>query len=130
MNHDNKQEIQYRLLKLLAEEPSMRQKDMARRMGVSVGVVNYCIRELAVKGLIKINRFRNSRNKTPYSYILTPSGIEEKGRIALKFLKRKAEEYEEIKRQIAALTRDVEEYGFRAPGDPEPQGRMKRLSEA
>ncbi len=105
------------MLKLLAEESSMRQKDMARRMGISVGVVNYCIRELAVKGLIKINRFKNSRNKTSYSYILTPRGIEERGRIALKFLKQKAEEYEEIKRQIAALTKEVEEHGFRASGE-------------
>jgi EPS-associated MarR family transcriptional regulator len=112
MNHDSKLEIRYRLLNLLADDPSMRQKDMARRMGVSVGLVNFCLRELALKGLIKIHNYKNAMNRVPYTYALTPRGIEEKGRITVRFLKRKIEEYEEIKHQIALLTQEVEENGL------------------
>lgn len=109
MNHPYEQEIRYRLLKLLAEKPRLRQLDMAKMMGISVGKVNYCISELAKKGLIKINRFKSAKNKVPYTYILTPRGIEEKATLTVRFLKRKLEEYEEIKRQIEALTEEVEE---------------------
>ncbi|MEE9421510.1 MAG: MarR family EPS-associated transcriptional regulator [Desulfatiglandaceae bacterium] len=76
--------------------------DMAKKMGISVGKVNFCISELAKKGLIKVKRFKSAKNKLPYSYMLTPRGIEEKGRITVRFLKRKIEEYEEIKCQIGS----------------------------
>ena len=81
---------------------------MAGRMGISLGKVNYCLSQLADKGLIMINRFRSSRNKLPYAYLLTPRGFEEKSRLAMRFLKRKLSEYEEIKRQIEALSHEVE----------------------
>ena len=57
MNETFEQEIYYRLLKLLADEPRLRQRDMAKRMGISVGKVNYCIAELGKKGFIKVRRF-------------------------------------------------------------------------
>ena len=119
MNHAYEQEIRYRLLNLLTDEPQLRQLDMARRMGISVGKVNFCISELAKKGLIKVNRFKSAKNKVPYSYILTPWGIEEKGRITVRFLKRKIEEYEEIKRQIGVLTEEVEENGLQGLAESE-----------
>ena len=119
MNHAYEQEIRYRLLNLLADEPQLRQLDMAKRMGISVGKVNFCISELAKKGLIKVNRFKSAKNKLPYSYMLTPRGIEEKGRITVRFLKRKIEEYEEIKRQIGALSEAVEENGLQSLAETE-----------
>jgi EPS-associated MarR family transcriptional regulator len=119
MNHPFEQEIHYRLLNLLADEPQLRQRDMAKRMGISVGKVNYCIAELAKKGLIKIKRFKSAKTKIPYTYMLTPWGIEEKGRITVNFLKRKLQEYEETKRQIEALTEEVEQNGLRAVAEAE-----------
>ena len=119
MNHTYEQEIRYGLLKLLADEPRLRQLDMAKEMGISVGKVNFCISELAKKGWIKVNRFKSAKNKVPYSYILTPRGIEEKGRITVRFLKRKIEEYAEIKRQIGALTEEVEESGLQSLAESE-----------
>jgi len=119
MNHAYEQEIRYRLLNLLADEPQLRQLDMAKRMGISVGKVNFCISELAKKGLIKVNRFKSAKNKLPYSYMLTPRGIEEKGRITVRFLKRKIEEYEEIKRQIGTLSEEVEENGLQSLAETE-----------
>ncbi|MDZ7699472.1 MAG: MarR family EPS-associated transcriptional regulator [Deltaproteobacteria bacterium] len=119
MKHFYNQEIHYRLLNLLADEPRIGQRDMARKMGISIGKVNYCIAELAGKGLIKIKRFKNTKPKLPYAYRLTPHGMEEKGQITIKYLKRKLEEYDEIKRQIEALTQDVEQNGLQAMAEAE-----------
>jgi EPS-associated MarR family transcriptional regulator len=104
---------------LTADESQLRQLDMAKKMGVSVGKVNFCISELAKKGLIKVKRFKSAKNKLPYTYMLTPRGIEEKGRITVKFLKRKLAEYEEIKHQIAVLTEEVEKNGLRGMAESE-----------
>ena len=108
MNHNYEQEIRYRLLKILTQESKLGQRDMAKRMGISLGKVNYCISELAAKGWIKITRFRSAKNKIPYTYMLTPEGLEEKAKITLSFLKRKLAEYEEIKRQIEEIANEAE----------------------
>jgi len=101
-------EIRYRLLKILSEDSSLTQREMSGRMGISLGKLNYCLTELARKGFVKIHRFKDSKNKTKYVYLLTPRGLEEKARVTLSFLKRKVREYEEIKRQIKELSREIE----------------------
>lgn len=108
MNSPHEQEIRYRLLKLLSEDSSLSQREMSRRMGISLGKLNYCVRELARKGFLKIHRFKGSSKKTKYVYVLTPRGLEEKARITVSFLKRKVREYEEIKRQIRELSVEIE----------------------
>jgi EPS-associated MarR family transcriptional regulator len=109
MNNRYEQEIRYRLLKVLSQDSNLSQREMAKRMGISLGKVNYCISELAKKGLIKVNRFKSAKNKIPYTYMLTPIGLEEKARLTVTFLKRKLSEYEEIKRQIKELAGEVGE---------------------
>ena len=108
MNKPYEQEIRYRLLKILSKDPNITQREMAKRMGISLGKVNYCISELAKKGFIKVSRFKGSRNKIQYIYILTPRGLEEKARVTLSFLRRKISEYEEIRRQIRDIALEVE----------------------
>jgi EPS-associated MarR family transcriptional regulator len=108
MNNPYEQEIRYRLLKILSREANLNQREMAKKMGISLGKVNYCLSELAKKGLIKVTRFKSAKNKIPYTYILTPHGLEEKARLTVSFLKRKILEYEEIKRQIRELSREVD----------------------
>ena len=108
MNNHNEQELRYRLLNILEKEPDLNQREMADKMGISLGKVNYCLSELAKRGFIKISRFTSSKNKRRYSYLLTFKGLEEKARLTINFLKRKTAEYEEIKRQIRKLTREVE----------------------
>ncbi len=115
MNHASEQEIFYRLLKILSQESNLGQRDMAKKMGISLGKVNYCISELAAKGWIKITRFRSAKHKIPYTYMLTPKGLEEKGRLAIRFLRRKVSEYEEIKKQIEKLHAEVQQEGFSNP---------------
>ena len=108
MNHIYEQEIRYRLLKILAREPRLGQREMAKRMGISLGKVNFCVTELADKGWIKITRLKSARKKIPYIYMLTPRGLEQKAKITLKFLKRKLSEYEEIKHQIKDIVNEAE----------------------
>jgi EPS-associated MarR family transcriptional regulator len=112
MNHLYEQEIRYKLLKLLVTEANLSQREMAKRMGISLGKTNYVLTELANKGIIKIKRFKSAINKIPYTYMLTPEGLEEKAKITLKFLKRKLFEYEKIKRQIKEIASEAEKDNY------------------
>ena len=98
----------YKLLKLIEANPAIQQREMAREMGVSLGKVNYCLRALVQKGLVKMDNFRRADNKLAYSYLLTPSGIEEKARLTVSFLKYKVAEYEAIRNEIEQLRREVD----------------------
>jgi EPS-associated MarR family transcriptional regulator len=103
------QEVHYHLLKALSNDGNLTQRQMAREMGVSLGKVNFCLSKLIQKGFIKVKRFKGSNKKRKYIYVLTPRGLEEKAHITMNFLQRKMREYEEIKRQIRQLTREVEQ---------------------
>jgi EPS-associated MarR family transcriptional regulator len=100
-------ETRYRLLKLVESNPNLTQREMAAKMGLSLGKFNYCLKELVKKGIVKIDRFTSSDNKAAYMYLLTPRGIEEKTKITARFLKRKMKEYEEIKQQIEELNGEM-----------------------
>ncbi len=98
----------YRLLKLLDQRPDLSQRDIADAMGVSLGKVNYCLRALIEKSLIKVGNFRDNPNKRAYAYLLTPQGIEEKARVTVRFLKRKLEEHRELEAEIARLKSEAD----------------------
>ncbi len=100
-------EMRYRLLKLLHDEPHKSQREMAEELGISLGKANYCLKALVGKGLIKARNFKNSENKKGYIYFLTPKGIEEKAKVTVRFLKRKIDEYETLTAEIEALRREV-----------------------
>ena len=108
MNKNFEQEIRYRLLQILSRESALSQRDMAQRIGISLGKVNYCISELAQKGLIEIIRFKSAKNKMPYTYMPTPRGIQEKAKLTVRFLKQKLTEYEEVKNQIRQLASELD----------------------
>lgn len=93
----------YRVMRLLEENPDLTQRELAQKLGVSVGGLNYCLKALTEKGLVKMQNFANSKNKFGYVYVLTPRGIAEKARLTSNFLKRKMEEYEALKAEIDAL---------------------------
>ena len=118
MNRHYEQEIRYKILKILAGDSSLSQREMAGRMGISLGKTNYVLTELANKGIIKIKRFKSARNKIPYTYMLTSHGLEEKARITSKFLKRKLAEYEEIKRQIKDIAKEARKHNSTQSFDP------------
>lgn len=102
----------YGLLKTLEENPGLSQRDLAKRLGVSLGKVNFCLNALVEKGSLKINNFRNSDNKIAYAYLLTPGGVEEKARITLHFLKYKVQEYERLRKEIEELQREAAQKGL------------------
>jgi len=101
--------LRYSLLKLLAENPHLSQRELAKELGISLGMTNYCLRALIDKGLVKAGNFKNSRSKAAYLYKLTPKGIEEKARVTYRFLKQKQREYEELKQEIERLRQEVED---------------------
>ena len=98
----------YGLLKTLADEPNLSQRDLAKRLGVSLGKVNFCLNALIAKGCLKADNFRNSDNKLAYAYLLTPQGVEQKARMTVEFLQIKIHEYERLREEIAELKRSVE----------------------
>ena len=105
----NQKDIRLDLLRKLESSPDYTQRELSKEMGVSLGKVNYCIRKLTEKGLIKITNFKQNPNKMGYAYILTPKGIEEKARLTILFLKRKIIEYEILKQEINELKLESEE---------------------
>ena len=105
----NKRDIRLDLLRKLESNPEYTQRDLSQEMGVSLGKVNYCIKKLTEKGLIKLTNFTHNPDKMSYAYLLTPSGIEEKSRLTFSFLKRKLIEYEILKKEINALKLESEE---------------------
>ncbi len=94
-------------MRLLEVNPDLTQRQLAEALGVSVGGLNYCLKALIQKGFVKVNNFRQSKNKFGYVYLLTPSGASEKARLTASFLQRKMREYEAIKAEIEALTKDA-----------------------
>ena len=102
-------EYRYKILKLVETNPEISQRELARELGVSLGKTNFCIKALIEKGLLKAINFRNNQHKLAYMYLLTPSGIEEKSSIALRFLKAKMEEYELLQAEINQLLQETKE---------------------
>jgi len=98
----------YSLLKTLEENPSLTQRDLAKRLGISLGKVNFCLKALVEKGSLKMGNFRRSDNKLAYVYLLTPSGIEQKAKMTVEFLHIKVREYEKLKVEIEVLADEVE----------------------
>jgi len=102
----------YGLLKTLEHNPGLSQRDLAKRLGISLGKVNFCLNALIEKGCLKVNNFRNSENKLAYAYLLTPHGAEEKALITVRFLKYKMQEYEQLRAEIKLLKREAEQEGL------------------
>lgn len=100
-------EITYKLLKIIENDPHLSQREIAKKMDVSLGKVNYCLKALADKGFIKIRNFYKNRKKSAYIYYLTPQGFEEKAQVTYRFLQGKIKEFEEIKEEIRSLKNEV-----------------------
>jgi len=96
-------ELQFRVLRLLEVNPHLTQRELSKSLGVSLGGVNYCLNALVAKGSVKIQNFKNNKNKWVYAYLLTPKGIAEKAALTGAFLKRKMQQYQQLKEEIEAL---------------------------
>ena len=88
------------ILRKIQKKPKSNQRKLAKELGFSLGKLNYCLKALKVKGLIKINNFQKNPNKLNYIYVLTPKGMSEKTKLTLNFMKRKFKEYEELQKEL------------------------------
>ena len=111
-NDHRDEEVRLRLLKVLnSSETEWTQRDLANQLGISLGKTNYCVRELARAGYIRIRRFRNSKNKLAYAYAITSIGIEEQFRLLVHFLSRKFREFEVLRKEIDEINDELLQKG-------------------
>ena len=88
------------VLRKINVKPDITQRELAEELGFSLGKLNYCIKSLKNKGLVKIDNFKKNPHKIKYIYVLTPKGISEKTRLTLNFMKRKMREYDELQKEL------------------------------
>ena len=103
-------------MRILQDNPDLTQRELAEKLGISVGGLNYCLKALMEKGLVKMKNFANSKNKFGYVYVLTPTGMAEKAAITQRFLQRKMAEYEALKAEIEALRAEQELEPYQGQG--------------
>lgn len=97
------EDTHFRVLSLLANNPDMSQRDLAKALGISLGGINYSLRALIDRGMVKAQNFSKSDRKLAYAYVLTPQGLAEKTKLTGNFLARKMQEYEALKKEIESL---------------------------
>ena len=90
----------FEILRKINNKPNSTQRELAEELGFSLGKLNYCLKALQKKGLIKIENFRKNPKKINYFYVLTPAGITQKTKLTINFMKRKMKEYDELKSEL------------------------------
>ncbi|MFZ4539253.1 MarR family EPS-associated transcriptional regulator [Propionivibrio sp.] len=101
------EDTDFRILRLLQENPKSSQRELAKALGISLGGVNYCLQALLNKGWVKLHNFQTNKNKLAYAYLLTPAGVGEKAALTGRFLKRKMAEYALLKAEIEAVQQEA-----------------------
>lgn len=101
-------EIRFRVLRALEQQPELNQRELAEQLGVSLGKASYLLRALVDKGMLKVRNFRNSRNKLAYAYLLTSQGMAQKAALTRSYMERKTAEYEVLKEEVERLKADLE----------------------
>ena len=91
---------QLNVMRKIGKNPNLNQRDLAEELGFSLGKLNYCLKELKIKGFVKMNNFKKSKNKMKYIYVLTSGGIAAKTKLTINFMKCKMQEYDELKKEI------------------------------
>ncbi len=123
-----------RVLRLLQQQPELSQRQLAEKLGVSLGKANYLLRALLEKGSIKARNFRNSQNKLAYAYFLTPQGLAQKTTMAQGYLQRKTAEYEALRAEIESLQQEIGTRRVRTGGDtsgpPEFESEKQHMTKA
>ena len=91
----------FEVLRKIKQKPEFSQRELAEELGFSLGKLNYCLRSLRKKGLVKIQNFQKQSNKINYlKYVITPAGIAERTKLTVTFMKKKMKEYEELKKEL------------------------------
>ena len=114
-----REDVKFRILRLLEDNPQMSQRELAKEVGVSTGGIHYVLNALLGKGLLKLGNFTAAKDKRRYAYVLTPKGMSEKADLTQRFLARKRAEYAALKEEIDALEQEA---GLGADMAPAPRG--------
>ena len=104
-----REDVRFRILRLLQDNPEMTQRELAKEVGVSTGGIHYVLNALVEKGMLKLSNFTATEDKRRYAYKLTPQGIVEKARLTRRFMIRKLAEYEVLKAEIEEVRGDLSE---------------------
>ncbi len=112
----NQNDLRFRILRLLENNPQMSHRQIAQELGVSAGAVNYCINALIEKGFVKVRNFRENDNKLRYLYLLTPEGMSAKLALAHEFLVRKALEYQALRHELDTLVSELDDLDYKPDG--------------
>tara|TARA_Y100000816_G_scaffold85900_1_gene59047 strand:+ start:602 stop:925 length:324 start_codon:yes stop_codon:yes gene_type:complete len=97
----NNSEEELEILRKIEENPNLTQRQIADHLGLSLGKINYLIKALLEKGVVKVDNFKRSDNKLGYLYLLTPEGVERKRKLTLLFIQRKSEEFDKLKAELS-----------------------------
>jgi EPS-associated MarR family transcriptional regulator len=122
-------ELQFKTLRELAKDGTLSQRDLSRRMGLSLGRVNYLVNALLKAGYIKADRFKNSKHKIAYMYVLTPKGISARVAQTYHFLQRKLDEYHRLREEIETLREEAAPVQSPAVGAQRYRNKEGRLRE-
>ena len=104
---EHQEDAKFRVFQIINENPQMTSREIAQKVGISNGSAYYLLTSLIDMGFVKLSNFRDSSQKMKYSYLLTPKGIREKSLVTSKFLVRKKQEYELLKKEIIKLEQDL-----------------------
>jgi EPS-associated MarR family transcriptional regulator len=104
---EHQEDAKFRIFQIINENPQMTTREIAQKVGISNGSAYYLLTSLIDMGFIKLSNFKESSQKAKYSYLLTPKGIREKSLVTSKFLVRKKQEYELLKKEIIKLEQDL-----------------------
>ena len=96
----SKYQDNFNVLRKIQKKPNATQRELAKELDFSLGKLNYCIKALKSKGLVKIKNFKKNPKKINYFYVLTPKGIAEKTQLTVNFMKDKMQEYDELKKEL------------------------------
>jgi EPS-associated MarR family transcriptional regulator len=118
---DLQEDTNFRVMRILEGRPEISQRELSKTLGVSLGGVNYCLSALIDKGFVKAKNFSNNANKVSYAYLLTPKGMREKSQLTVRFLQRKMQEYEDLRREIELLNGQVDAQEAWSSADPPSQ---------
>ena len=113
MNKKTDNQDHFDVMRQIQKQPKTSQRDMAEDLGFSLGKLNYCLKSLQQKGLVKIKNFQKNKNKLNYIYVLTPKGIAQKTKLTINFMKRKMQEYDQLKKELEKEKQDVDCFKIR-----------------
>ena len=100
LNNTKETDEEFQILRIIKKKPNSTQRQLANELGFSLGKLNYCLRALKEKGLVKIDNFKKNPSKFSYIYVLTPAGIAKKTKLTVNFMKRKMKEYEDLQMEL------------------------------